>query len=107
MSIIKIITNDHEFAGWVERSDSYSNNFSFEGANAVQAWYDELSEDGYNQENAIEFDPIAWCCEFSEYDDLSDFNKQRGSDMFESIEALQDETTVIELDSGKLIVQDF
>ena len=61
MSIVNTIGNDYEFWEWLKQSDNYSKNFTLEGARALQAYYDELSEDiGEN----IEFDPIAWCCEF-------------------------------------------
>ena len=102
MSIVKTITNDYEFAEWVKQSDSYSNNFTFEGANAVQAYYEQLSDElGEN----IEFDPIAWCCEFSEYDGFDDFVKETGFE--EGYGELQNTTTVLETDGDVIIVQDF
>jgi hypothetical protein len=115
MSIINTITDDFEFWGWVKQSDSYSNNFSFEGANAVQAYFEELSEDiGEN----IEFDPIAWCCEFSEYDSFEQFQKDTGYTKdgvehvgypdIETVDDLREHTTVlIELDNGGIIVGEF
>ena len=51
--ITKTITDDYEFANWIRNSGSYSNNFSVQGAKALQAYLEELSEDiGEN----IEFD---------------------------------------------------
>lgn len=120
MAIIETITDDYYFWSWVKNSDSYSNNFSFEGAKALQAYLDELSDDlGEN----IEFDPIAWCVEYTEYDTaLEAYNQQHGEDEFikvdegnteenanaQALEWLQDNTTVIEIDgSDHIIVQDF
>lgn len=113
MSIIKTITNDYEFAEWCKQSDSYKNNFSFDGANALQAYLEELSEEmGDN----IEFDPIAWCCEFSEYASYDEFQhdtgyikdgvQYNGYDNINSLDELKDNTTVIEFDGG-IIVSEF
>lgn len=113
MSITKTITNEHEFAEWVKQSDSYSNSFSFEGANALQASLEAISEDtGGN----IDWDPIAWCVEFSEYKDFAEFQsdtgyiqdgvKHKGYENIKNLEELQDHTYVIEFDGG-IIVQDF
>jgi hypothetical protein len=110
MSIVNTIGNEYEFWNWLERSDNYSNNFSIEGAKALQAYYDELSEDlGEN----IEFDPIAWCCEFSEYKDFDEFQhdtgytkdgkQYQGYDNINSLEDLTDHTQVIEFDGGILV----
>ena len=121
MAIIKTITYDYEFSDWIKQSDSYKNNFTFEGANALQAYIDELSE-GQN----IEFDPIAWCVEYTEYksaweameqyqpDDMP-VEGEPGDDLLEvqekneiaALEWLQDQTSVIELDGGGIIVADF
>jgi hypothetical protein len=108
MSIIKTITNDYEFAGWVKQSDSYSNKFTLEGAKAVQEYYEQLSDDlGEN----IEFDPIAWCCEWSEYDSLAEAYKQWRYDYTyvdgEAQEYFNDNTILIELDNGHVIIQEF
>jgi antirestriction protein len=96
-----------EFARWIANSDSYKNNFSYEGANALQDYLEQLSED---LDENIEFDPIAWCCEYSEYKDLEEFNTQywgegKNENKFD-IEQLKDEAVVIEFDGG-IIVQDF
>lgn len=88
--------------------DSYSNNFSMQGAKALQAYMDELSEDlGEN----ISFDPIAWCVEWSEYDSLNDFNSQYWGDEDKShyfdMDELYEETSVIELNNGHILVREF
>lgn len=107
------ITDTYHFANWVKNSDSYSNNFTFEGAQALQAYLEELSEElGEN----IEFDPIAWCVEWSEYASYDDFQHDtgytkdgktyNGYDNINSLEELKDNTTVIEFDGG-IIIQEF
>jgi len=93
--------NEHEFANWIANSESYKNNFSWEGANALQEYLEDMSNDiGEN----ISFDPVAWCCEFSEYKDFNDWS-QNGIDI-KDLDELKDSTTVIEFDGG-IIVQDF
>ena len=112
--IYKTIYDEYEFANWVKNSDSYSNNFTFEGAQALQQYIEQLSDDmGEN----IDFDPIAWCCEYSEYENYDDFQQSngytladgiehKGYDNINSLDELKDTTQVIEFDGG-IIIQDF
>lgn len=59
----------------------------------------------------IEFDPIAWCCEFSEYDSLAEAYKEKRYDYTyvedEAREYFEDNTTLIELDNGHVIIGEF
>jgi hypothetical protein len=88
--------------------DSLTNNFSYEGRIAL---FDYLEDFENDTGVAIEFDPIALRCEFSEYativgayeiyqDDTEDKTE------LEMIEWLQDKTQVIEFKTG-IILQDF
>ncbi len=100
--IYREINDEYHFWNWLKNSDSYSNNFSLEGSKAVFNYFDNLSEElGEN----IEFDPIAWCCEFSEYDSLQEVKK--AYDDINSLEDLQGKTTVLELENKHLIVAEF
>lgn len=103
MALIETINNEYHFWEWLKKSNSYSNNFSLEGAKAVQASMEEYSEE--TGEN-IEFDPVAWCVEFSEYESLKDFNDQQGT-KFTSWEEVQGETQVVPLDNGGAVVVDY
>lgn len=96
-----------EFARWVRNSGSYQNNFSYDGANALQDYLEEMSVDiGEN----IEFDPIAWCCEYSEYESYEEAYKELGdgsiTDPEEMKQFIDDNTMTYEFDGG-IIVQDF
>lgn len=105
MALIKTITNDHEFAEWLQKSHSYSNSFTIEGADALQKYIDE--DLSYGTE--IEFDPVAWCCEYSEYKTAKEACAEyllNASDELEALELLKDNTTVIKFDGG-IIVQGF
>lgn len=102
MAIIKTVYDDYEFWQWLKQSDNYKNNFGIYGACALQQYLDNLSDElGEN----IEFDPIAWCCEFSEYTNIEDYNEQHNQDI-KNINELEDKTTVIEFEGG-FIIQDF
>lgn len=110
MSLIDTISEQSHFWHWLQSgSGSYKDNFSYEGAVALQNYFEELSNDTGTD---IEFDPVAWCVEFSEYDSLDDFNTQywgndkKNGNRF-TLDQLQDETTVIELDNGGIIVGEF
>ena len=75
MSIVKTITDNYEFYNWLKQSDNYKNSFSLEGARALQEHLEDYSNDfGEN----IEFDPIAWCCEYSEYENWQEAYKRYG-----------------------------
>lgn len=116
MSIVKTITDDYYFWNWQKKSDNYQNNFSLAGAKALQSYLDELSDE---LGETIEFDPIAWCVEYTEYasaweameyyqpDDMP-VEGEEGDDLIEiqeknekaALEWLNDRTTVIEFDDG-------
>lgn len=89
-------------------------NFSYEGAKALMEYLEQLADDC---EMNIEYDPIAFCCEYSEYGDAVDciescqypydFDDDSYNDKEEqALEYLRDNTTVIEFNGG-IIIQDF
>lgn len=73
--------------------------FSHKGLCAL---YDYLTELEQDCEMNIELDVIGLCCEFTEYDDL---NECLQDTIFESEAELQDNTLVIHLDNGGVIIQ--
>ena len=92
-----------EFSDWFLNSETYKNNFSYKGLKSLYNYLVDLEEDtGRN----IEFDPVAICCEYSEYENLEEI-KNNYNDI-ETIEDLRDHTQVIEISgSDKIIIQDF
>lgn len=65
-------------------------NFTYAGAVALMEYLDNLSDDiGEN----IEYDPIAFCCEYSEYEDLEELQEVYPD--IESFDDLEDNTSVI------------
>ena len=87
------------------------NNFSYDGLVALYE-YLEMLEDDTGQ--SIELDVIALCCGFTEYDNLKEFQADYG-DEYETIEDIQNATTVImiddyevkELNDTRFIIQQF
>ena len=107
MSIVKTITDNYEFYNWLKQSDNYKNSFSLEGARALQEHLEDYSNDfGEN----IEFDPIAWCCEYSEYENWQEAYKRYGdgtiTDPEQMKEFIDERTMTYEFDGG-IIIQDF
>lgn len=99
MAIVDTI-QAYQFRDWLRTSDSYKDYFSYDGANALFQALEELSED-----SDIEFDPVAWCCEFSEYADFDDFKENAGYDDIKTLEELREHTLVIS--ESPLVIQDF
>lgn len=78
-------------------NDDYAN-WSYDGACALFEYLTELEEDTGEQ---IEFDRVALRCDFSQYDNLEDILSQY--DGIDTLEDLQDNTTVIEIKPIKVI----
>ena len=76
-------------------------NFSYEGLKSLYGYFEELSED-----QNIEFDVIAICCDFTEYDSLAEFNRNYGQN-FSDVEEIFDHTQVIMIDNEKFIIQNY
>lgn len=113
MAIIDTMQDNTRLYHDLQKTDGYKNNFSYEGAIALFDYLDQLSDDiGEN----IEYDPICWCVEYSEYKDFEEFQNDKsyikdgkqvnGYEDINNLDELRDNTEVIEFDSG-IIVRDF
>ena len=75
--------------------------FSFEGASALFEYLTQYEEDCGTE---IEFDPIAFRCEYDEYKNLKEI-KENYQDI-KNLDDLKDHTTVIEIpNSERIIIQ--
>tara|TARA_R110002074_G_scaffold91403_1_gene199961 strand:+ start:436 stop:732 length:297 start_codon:yes stop_codon:yes gene_type:complete len=93
--------NFNQFNDWFEKQRP--DNFSYEGRKALFDYLEDLEDD---MGEKMEFDPIAFCCEYSEYDNFKKVQEYYAD--LETLEKLKDHTTVIEIeDSEKLIIQNF
>ena len=84
-------------------------NFSYDGLGALFDWLEQLEEDAGEE---MQFDCIALCCDFSEFDSAKECVEEYqtiGSEVMdegESLEWLRDNTLVIEFEGG-IIIQQF
>tara|TARA_R100000773_G_scaffold39088_1_gene34436 strand:- start:282 stop:581 length:300 start_codon:yes stop_codon:yes gene_type:complete len=74
--------------------------------NGLIALYEELEMVENDIGQPIELDVIALCCEYAEYDNLEEFQADYSED-YETIEDIQNETTVIMIDADSFIIQQF
>ena len=78
-------------------------NFSRAGLSALYDYFEQLEED---IGNPIELDVIAICCEYSEYESLEEFQEDYGDD-YQSIDEIEQVTTVIPIDDDGFIILQF
>ena len=78
-------------------------NFSYEGRLALFDYLEEY-EEATGEE--IELDIIALCCEYTEYENLEEFNDNYGKDC-KSLEDIEYYTQVIPVTNERFIIQDF
>ena len=78
-------------------------NFSYAGLGALFEYFEQY-EDETGQE--IELNVITICCDFTEYENLAEFQANYGDD-YQSIEDIEGHTIVIRVDDEAFIVEDF
>ena len=81
-------------------------NFSHAGLGALFDYFEQYEEDTGEE---MELDVIAICCDYTEYDNLADFQANYGTE-YETLEDIQDVTTVItwgDIEDTPFIVQNF
>lgn len=79
------------------------NQFTSEGLDAL---YDYITQTEEDTETETELDVIAICCEFSEYENLKEFNDEYGEGCAD-IEEVEWLTTVIRVGEEGLIIQSY
>ena len=101
---------EFSFCDWFQKSAERKNQFSYEGLRALYEYLVNL-EDDIGEE--FEFDPIALCCEYTEYEDVKDFQRQHGHPddhptKHYTLDEIRYFTNVIEIPNSKrIIVQNF
>ena len=103
---MKETVTEYRFIDTFKNSDTYKNNFSYRGLCALYE-YIEQYEDDCGEE--FEFDMIGICCDYTEYDNLDDFNADYSSDdKVYTMDDIRDETVVIEIpDTERFIIGEF
>ena len=84
---MKTSINEYEFCRWFE--ENRPNNFSYEGRKAL---YEMLESYEQDTDTEIEFDPIAFCCEYTEYEDMEEFWKEYDKEDYPDEESIMDNT---------------
>jgi len=77
--------------------------FSYKGLIALYDYLEQYEEDTGEQ---IELDVIAICCEYAEYESLEEFQEDYGDD-YQSIDEIEQVTTVIPVDDSGFIILQF
>ena len=85
-------------------SDTYKNQFTYEGKKALFEYLEEYEDSTGDQ---IELDVVALCCDYTEYDSLEDFQADYGQDEYPDVEAIQDSTHLIMINENAFIIQQF
>ena len=78
-------------------------NFSYEGLNALYDYFINYEEDTGEE---IELDPIGFCCEYSEYENIKEFQADYGEE-YKTIKEIENETQVIPVGKKGFIIQQF
>jgi len=100
---MKDTITEYQFTDWFQ--EHRPNKFTYDGTKALFNYLEQLEEDC---DMEIEFDPIAFCCEYNEYDNLKECLKEYDNLKIETIDDLRDYTTVIEVEgSDSIIIQAF
>ena len=92
----------YQFQNWFE--EHRPNNFSRVGQVALFDYLEQYEEDCGTE---IEFDPIALCCDYTEYQDLDEFHQAYDKEDYPDLDELRDHTQVIELGNESFIIQQF
>ena len=116
--MITTTVNFDTFYTWLQnKNSSYYHYFSYEGAKALFEYLDDLSDE--LDDRTDNYDPVAWCVGFSEYDNLVQaYNQYHGDESDlpaeqqrttndQILEYFEDNTTVIECDNGHVVIEDF
>ena len=81
------------------------NNFSSEGLVALWEMFESYEDD---TDEELEFDPIAFCCEYTEYENMHEFWKEYDKDDYPNEEAIMDATFYWAFGNyGAFIIQNF
>ena len=82
---MKETVNEYRFVEGFKECNR-ENNFSYEGRKAMYEYFTEIEHDGFE----IEYDPIAICCGYTEFESIQAFNETYET-KYESFEELEDE----------------
>lgn len=100
---MKTTINIFEFAGWF--AEHRPNNFSPIGRLELFKMLESREEDTGKE---IEFDPIAICCEYTEYENMEEFWKDYNKEDYPDEESIMNATFYWAFENGdSFIIQQF
>jgi|SRR3989304_8306684 len=86
-----------------EFSDTYKNNFTYDGKRALFDYLEQLGEDIGEE---VECDIVAICCDYTQYNDLEDLKNSYPN--IKTMEDLEKHTTVIPIENSEgFIIQNY
>ena len=91
---MKTTVNAYEFT-----NEMTNHGFTRSGARALFDYFEQYEED---TEHELEFDPVAFRCDFTEYKNLQEIAREYGEE-YGDLDYLEQSTTVIEFDGGLII----
>ena len=99
---MKNTINSDYFRNWFLNSQ-YKNNFSVLGLSSLYDYLVDLEEE---QNTEFNFDPVAFACEYSEFENLQEIIENYNS--IETIQDLENNTSIIPVvGTERLIIQNF
>lgn len=101
---MKQTINVFQFRDAFLQSDTYKNNFSYEGLAVLFDYLEEL-EDSTGEE--MELDVVAICCDFQEMENVQEFNEQYEQDCKNMEEVDEYHTTIISIDDERFIISQY
>lgn len=97
---MKEYVTESMFIDAFKQSDTRKNQFSYEGLQALFEYFEEY-EDSTGE--TIDFDMIAICCEYTEYDSLKRYNDEYRKEC-EEIDEISEDTELIKIDDERFII---
>ena len=99
---MKTTINEYEFCRWFEQNRP--NNFSYDG---LRALYDMLTSYEEDTGEEIEYDPIAFCCEYTEYENIEEFWQDYDKEEYPDEQSIMDNTFYWAFGDESFIIQQF
>ena len=79
----------------------YANNFSYDGKVALFEHFEEFEESCGEE---LEFDPIAICCDYNEYDSLEEFHGDYNKEEYPTLDIIEEHTQVIPIEGTERFI---
>jgi len=99
---MKMTINENGFCDWFQLNRP--NDFSPRGRRALFEMLENYEDD---TGESIEFDPIAFCCEYTEYCDMEDFWNDYDKEDYPDEESIMDATFYWAFGGCSFIIQQF